>query len=302
MIVRRLVALLLLLVVAGSLAGCTVNGSMIESADERKTFEGVGEKPVVIVETFNGRISIQTASDGVVEARVIRRGSGTSSKAAQADLANVTVDFERSGDGVSGDRITITARRVDNEQTLGNSGADVEVSVPPLASVELRTSNGRVESANVEGSVLVRTSNGPITTRGGVDLDLDTTNGQISVNNPEGRLRLRTSNGGIDILAAEQVVISAQTSNDPINFSGTLARGAHSFATTNGDIAITLPGDSTFSFDGQTSNGVVRTEFLDLDTPTDTSISGHTGKLASPPITITARTSNGDLAVMTQRP
>ena len=302
MIVRRVVALLLLLVVAGSLAGCTVNGSITETADERKTFEQVGEKPIVIVETFNGRISIQAASDGVVEARVIRRGSGTSTAAAQADLANVAVDFERIGNGVSGDRITITARRVDNEQTLGNSGADVEVSVPALSSVELRTSNGRVESANVEGSVLVRTSNGPITTRGGVDLDLDTTNGQISVNNPEGRLRLRTSNGGIDILAAELASVSAQTSNDPINFSGTLAPGVHTFATSNGDIAISLPGDAAFSFDGQTSNGVVRTEFLDLETPTDTSISGHTGKLATPPIAITARTSNGDLLVLTQRP
>ena len=297
MSIRRPVALLLLLVLLGTLAGCTVSGTVTEQSDERRTFEQVGASPLIIVETFNGRISVQASSEGVVQSRVLRRGSGTSTAAAQKDLANVAVDVTRLGD-----TITISARRVDNAQTIGNSGADVEVFAPPGSDVELRTSNGRVESANVEGSITVRTSNGPITTRGGRDLDLDTTNGQISVNNPEGRLRLRTSNGGIDILAAEQVIVSAQTSNDPITFSGTLAPGAHSFATINGDIAISLPGDSAFGYDGQTSNGSVRTEFSELEALTDTSISGHTGKDPMPAVTIIARTSNGDLAVLTQRP
>ena len=287
----------MLLVLVGVLAGCTVSGTVTEQEDERMTFEAVGDAPVIIVDTFNGRISIQAAADGAVEARVLRRGSGTSTAAAQRDLANVAVDFTRFGD-----TFTISARRVDNAQTIGNSGADVEVSVPTSSSVELRTANGRVESANVEGSVTVRTSNGPITTRGGTDLDLDTTNGEISVNNPEGRLQLRTSNGSIDILAADLAVVNAQTSNDSITFSGTLAPGEHTFATSNGDIGITLPGDAAFTFDGQTSNGSVRTEFAQLKTPTDTSIAGQTGELATPPVSILARTSNGDLAVMTQRP
>ena len=294
MTVPRLVTLLgLLAALVATLGGCTVNGSVSATEQQRKEFS-VGESPLVVIETFNGRISVQAASDGAVEARVTRRGSGTSDDLAKRDLANVRVDFERVGD-----RITITARRIDQQQVLGNSGADVEVTLPAGSSVELRTSNGRVESSNVEGSVLVRTSNGPITTRGGSDLDLDTTNGQISVNNPEGRLQLRTSNGGIDILAAEKVAISAQTSNSPITFSGTLGAGSHTFSTSNGDISITLPGDAAFEFDGQTSNGSVRTEFVDLKV-TDTSISGHSGE--DPELTIVARTSNGDLAVMTQKP
>jgi len=288
---------MVLLVLIGLLGGCSVSGTVTELEDERMTFEAVGETPVIIVETFNGRISVQVAADAAVEARVTRRGSGTSTAAAQRDLANVVVDFTRFGDA-----ITISARRVDNAQTIGNSGADVEVTVPAAASVELRTSNGRVESANVEGTVTVRTSNGPITTRGGTDLDLDTTNGQISVNNPEGRLQLRTSNGSIDILAADAAIVDAETSNDPITFSGTLAPGAHTFATSNGDIGITLPGDAAFAFDGQTSNGSVRTEFVELRTPSDTSITGHTGEDTTPAVAIVARTSNGDLAVMTQRP
>jgi hypothetical protein len=295
---RPPVPILLAFIVAltGLLAACTVNGSVTEIEDQREEFQ-VGATPIVIVETFNGRISVQLGADGVVAARVMTRGSGTSSETAQRDLQNIAVDFDRFGD-----RITITARRVDTQGPLNNSGADVEVTVPSASSVELRTSNGRVESANVEGSVLARTSNGPITTRGGRNLDLDTTNGQISVSNPRGRLTLRTSNGAIDVLAADQVRdLSAQTSNFPLTFSGTLAPGAHSLATSNGDIAITLPGDAEFLFDGSTSNGFVRTDFADL-TYTDTTLTGHTGTDPTPLVSITARTSNGDLAVMMQRP
>ena len=47
------------------------------------------------------------------------------------------------------------------------------------------------------------------------------------------------------------------------------------FETSNGDIALTLPGDAAFQFDGQTSNGSVRTDFGDLEL-TDTSLSGYT--------------------------
>jgi DUF4097 and DUF4098 domain-containing protein YvlB len=291
-IVRRAAVLAPVLSLLAILSGCTVSGSVVAFDEERQTFQ-VDAAPVVVVETFNGRISVTSASAGVVEARVTRRGSGTSQEAAERDLANVRVDFE-----LVGNRVTITARRV-NQQTLGNSGADVEVLVPADSSVELRTSNGRVESANVSGSVIVRTSNGAVTTRGGSELDLDTTNGQISVNNPGGRLGIRTSNGSIDISSAKDVAVTAQTSNAPITFSGTLAPGQHAFATSNEDIAITLPGDTGFAFDGQTSNGLVRTEFTEL-TVTDTSITGSTG--TDPQISIVARTSNGDLTVSTQRP
>lgn len=292
---RRATVVGLLLLLVATLAGCAVSGSVIEKEDERQSFE-VGESPRVIVTTFNGRIGVTVAGDGVVEARVVRRGSGTSSAAAKRDLDNVEVDFTQVGD-----TIRIEARRDDTDQTLGNSGADVEVTVPAGSSVELRTSNARVESANVEGSVLVRTSNGSITTRGGRTLDLDTTNGAISANAPTGRIIARTSNGGIDILAAEDAVVTAATSNAPISFSGTLGPGAHTFDTSNDDIDLVLPGDAAFQLEGQTSNGSVRTEFLDLR-PTDTTLSGHTGDDPTPLISIVARTSNGDLAVMTQKP
>ena len=291
----RLAALLAVGVLTGALAGgCAVNGSVVATEQERRTIPA-DEAPFILVETFNGRISVQGGADPVVEVRITRRGSGTSQDRAERDLENVRIDVE-----TAPDRIAITARRTgDPSASPGNSGADLEVIVPAGASVELRTSNGRVEAANVTGSIVVRTSNGSVTTRGGHDLDLDTTNGDVSVNGPEGRLRVSTSNGGIDILSARDVVLSARTSNAAIVFSGTLAPGSHALATTNGDCSISLPGDAAFAIEGTTTNGTVRTDFPAL-TLTDATIAGETAP--APAVRIVAATTNGDLSVLTQLP
>src|SRR5262249_2754434 len=163
-------------------------------------------------------------------------------------LAKVGVTFDQEGV-----EVTITARRTDRPATVGNSGAHVEVTVPRGSSLELRTSNGRIEAANVTGSIRAITANGSITTRGGTDLELDTTNAPISVNNASGDIKARTSNGSLDMIAATDALVTAQTSNATLTFSGSLERGNHRFQTTDGDLTLSLPGDAAFSIEGTTS-------------------------------------------------
>ena len=67
----------------------------------------------------------------------------------------------------------------------------------------------------------------------------------------------------------------------------------------NANVTLTLPGDAAFTIDGSTSNGSVRTDFPRLVIQ-DTTIRGTTG--VSSVTVIQATTSNGDLAVMQQRP
>jgi DUF4097 and DUF4098 domain-containing protein YvlB len=298
-LVGRLPALALVGAVVGSmaLAGCTVSGTLSEFKNWEATFdEGIGQAPHVVVETFNGRIHVTAAdTDGSVVARVTSRGSGTSGAAALADLDKVQVTFVR--DGID---VIITARRTDRPAVLGNSGADVDVTVPAASSLDLRTSNGRVETANVRGAIKAITSNGAVTTRGGRDLEIDTTNAQVTVNNPSGRVAVRTSNGALDIIAADRATVTAQTSNAPITFAGSLAPDDHMFRTSNGDLTLNLPGNQRFAIDGTTSNGTVSTDFVDDLVTRNTVISGRTGfiNVAS----ITASTSNGNLRVMQLRP
>jgi hypothetical protein len=287
--------LLLASLVASSLllAGCTVTGTVYSQREERQSVP-VGLAPVVIVDTFNGRITVMTGSEDSVDVRVTSRGSGSDEAEAEQDLAKVVVAIASNAD-----RVTVTARRTDQPVSLGDSGADVEIAVPPASSLQLRTSNGRIEAANTAGDILARTTNGAITTRGGRDLDLDTTNGPVSVNLAQGRLRVRTSNGALDIVAAQDVLVAAETSNAVLTFSGTLAPGSNTFATSNADLAITMPGDAAFTIDGATSNGKVQTDFPRLEV-SDTSLRGTAG--ISSVTVIRATTSNGDLSVMQQRP
>jgi ribosomal protein S11 len=275
------------------LAGCTVTGTVYARRQDRKDVP-VSTTPTVVVDTFNGRISVIAAGSDQVEIRVNSRGSGSDQAEAERDLANVAVDITQVGD-----RVTITAHRKDAPTATGDSGADVELYVPPDAHLELRTSNARVEATNVTGSVLARTSNGSITTRGGDDLDLDTSNGEVSVNGPTGELVVRTSNGALDINNARDVSVTAETSNAPLTFSGSLAPGAHTLETSNGPVSLTLPGDAAFTVAGTTSNGSVRTDFPRLVIE-DTSIRGTTGISSVTVVHVT--TSNGDLSVMQQRP
>lgn len=291
---RPLTILLAAVLAAGLvLAGCTVTGTVYARRQERWALPVTAE-PVVIVDTFNGRISAIAAGPDQVEVRVNSRGSGTDQAEAERDLAQVVVDVSQVGD-----RITITARRRDGPAAQGDTGADVELYVPAAARLELRTSNARIDATNVASSVVARTSNGAITTRGGDGLDLDTSNGNVSVNAPTGDLVVRTSNGGLDINEARDVSVTAETSNATLTFSGSLAPGDHSLVTSNGSLLVTLPGDAAFTIDGSTSNGSVRTDFPRL-VIADTSIRGTTG--ISSATVLHAATSNGDLAVMQQRP
>ena len=281
------------LLAGGLLAGCTVTGTVYAQREERQTIPAVSA-PLVVVDTFNGRITVTAGGESAIDVRVTSRGSGSDQKEADQDLAKVAVTITSTTD-----RVTITARRTDQPVSLGDSGADVEISVPPESNLQLRTSNGRIEAANTSGAILARASNGAITTRGGHDLDLDTTNGPVSVNLATGKLRVRTSNGALDVNAAKDAQVTAETSNATLTFSGSLAPGSNTFETSNANLTLTLPGAAAFTIDGATNNGRVQTDFPRLEV-SDTAIRGTAG--ISSVTNVSATTSNGDLAVMQQRP
>lgn len=278
-------------VIALSALGCAITGTVVanETVEEHLTVE---RGPRIIVETFNGRIGVVTGGDTQIDLRVVKRGSGTNQADAERDLRQVQLDVSQEAG-----RVTIAVRRIDQAASVGNSGADLELAVPIDSSLELRTSNGRIESANVTGSIVARSSNGGVAIRGGTDVDAETSNGPLTVNGASGRVKLRTSNGTLDIIGAVDALVTAETSNGSLTFSGTPADGSHTFRTSNASIQLALPGDAEFTVAGRTSNGSVSTAFPTL-TVGDDSLIGTVGE--DPPVDIRADTSNGDLTVTTQ--
>jgi DUF4097 and DUF4098 domain-containing protein YvlB len=109
-----------------------------------------------------------------------------------------------------------------------------------------------------------------------------------------------TSNGRIEIEAADAVV-DAHTSNGPIKFSGSLADDDQQFKTSNGPIAIALPADSQFKFDGSTSNAGISSQFPLAAEPYKcrTRVMGVVGE--DPACSITAATSNAPIQLRKAR-
>jgi RNA polymerase sigma factor (sigma-70 family) len=219
-----------------------------------KSFQ-TGQAPNLVVEVFNGPIEIVADADGKVDAKVTKKSEARTEEEAKAGLKNVDVQMTQEKGAIH-----IHANRIDKTRPGQESVAAV-LHVPAGAILDLRTSNGPVTVKGGKGTARVRTSNGGIQVKENKGaLRLTTSNGSIDVAGATGRMELKTSNGGI-LVDAEAALVKAETSNHEIRFRGRLADGEHTFTTSNGQIRLTLPQDARFRVDARTSNGTIVDDF-----------------------------------------
>jgi DUF4097 and DUF4098 domain-containing protein YvlB len=211
---------------------------------ERRTFE-VPAAPRVVVETFNGDIRVEAASEGKVEATVTKLGAGANEEAAAAHLEQVKVDFIQESEAI---RVVVTRPRRQGLRFAGDSEAGVALKVPPGSSLKLTTDNGGIVIEGVVGDVVARTSNG-----------------QIEMDGARGKLELETRNGAVRV-EASGATVAARSNNGDVIFLGTLGKGAHILHTNNGNVRVGVPAAEPFRFTARTSNGSVTSGFPDLMT------------------------------------
>jgi DUF4097 and DUF4098 domain-containing protein YvlB len=273
---RSALALSLLPLLA--MAGCAaLMANLVKAtATEQRSFT-TSAQPSVIVDTYNGPITVKVISENKVEATLTKTGSGASKEAAEADLQNVAVVYKQDGETVH-----IVARRT-GPKMFGSSGAAVELTVPARAVLSLTTSNGEISSAGIQGQITARSSNGKIDIRGA-----------------RGKLDLETSNGPI-VIDATATTLAAETSNGNIHFAGTLDQGKHTLATSNGSITLVLPAAARFQFEASTSNGTVTSRFPGLQPrsgkPGSNYLAGHVGSDSNADIDLKLETSNGSITL-----
>jgi DUF4097 and DUF4098 domain-containing protein YvlB len=208
-----------------------------EKAESRVTraFE-TGTAPHVVAETVNGTVQVRVVQrfQGVI-ATVVTKGWGKDDRRAREALQDVVVTTDQRGDTVR-----ITAEHLDSKL---NAGADLFLEVPAGASLELLSTNDCIHVENVQGGLVART-----------------TNGSISLEGVSGVVEATTTNGDVHAIVAGAVV-QLTTTNGEVGLEGPLGVGRHTVQTTNGDLNVTLPGDSTFEVDAHTTNGRVSTSF-----------------------------------------
>ena len=144
-------------------------------ASEEHVFT-VGSAPRLTIKSFNGRIGLRAGKDGEVHvAAKIRNPSRVGYRAWQ-----------------EGDNIFVEAHRSKGFSLIPRpAGASIFITAPADSTIDLATSNGRIEVQGICGSGPVRTSNGRIVmenVRG--DHEVHTSNGRIVIDG-NGRRRRR---------------------------------------------------------------------------------------------------------------
>jgi hypothetical protein len=145
--------------------------------------------------------------------------------------------FELSGDGQHA-RILSKRKGGWSWFSFGSSeGLHFEVRVPRQTRVDVKSSGGGVQVANLEGKAIVRSSGGGLKALDVVgDIDLDTSGGGITIERVHGNARLDTSGGSIHVRSVIGNV-GADTSGGGIEVDG--VTGDLNATTSGGGVHVT---------------------------------------------------------------
>lgn len=115
--------------------------------------------PHLVVRDFAGDVRLSAGQPGRVLVRVTRKARG---RASEGDLEQIRVEVAQRGETIS---IEAELRR---RLSLGGSlTADIEVTAPPLARVDLRLNAGNAEIDGFQGPVKAKVNAGNLDLRGG---------------------------------------------------------------------------------------------------------------------------------------
>jgi DUF4097 and DUF4098 domain-containing protein YvlB len=238
--------------------------------------------PRVRVATGDAHVRITAADTNTIQARITTR------------------NWKIGGDGIqildrqNGDEIELEVRYPKRWTMFdtGNRRVDIELRVPRLASlniktgdgnidlngvagdVDLQTGDGRLEITDVQGTVRANTGDGPVKLIGGKgEITLQTGDGRIEVEGFDGTLRVETGDGRVRV-SGRFDVLEVKTGDggvEAIALNGSRMLSDWSIRTGDGGLTMRVPPDLAADVELHTNDGNI-----DLGLPV--TISGRTGK------------------------
>jgi len=184
----------------------------------------------VTLKNVNGKVVVEGWDKNEVYVEAIKRVEARSEEDAQKIMEHLEIEIEES-DG----EIYIRTRTPNKNSGFWDwafgDGVSVSVrytiQVPHDCDLQIKSTNGSVEAANVKGNI-----------------KLESTNGKIRAHDIAGELQAYTTNGSIR---------AEMSSIDP--------KGEMDLTTTNGSIKLYLPQDAAFEVKAKTSNGSIDSDF-----------------------------------------
>jgi hypothetical protein len=144
----------------GNLLGRFGRGPEVSDSVER-SFSVTG-MPTVLAHDTLGSMRVVTGGEGGVAVQVTRRARGLTTDAVPADLEAIQVSFAQDGNTIHVDVRVTTAAVNFNRQVW----ADVVITVPAAAQLDLRAEAGNVEVGAVRGRLAAKLDAGNLELRG----------------------------------------------------------------------------------------------------------------------------------------
>jgi DUF4097 and DUF4098 domain-containing protein YvlB len=196
----------------------------------KKQIDFISNGYISILNT-NGFIEVEGWNKNIVLIEAEKIVNASNSRRAESLLKEIEIEISHKND-----EIVIETHLPKNKPSglmdwifSGNNSASVQykIYVPTGANLDMKTTNGNITVANIEGR-----------------LNFKTTNGKIKGEDLSGRVDAHTTNGSI-----------------MINFNEIFSNNDMGFYTTNGTIKVSLPDDINCNIQAKTTNGTLNTEF-----------------------------------------
>lgn len=237
-------------------------------ADEYTKAYGITKRANVLVVTNDGSVTITSGESQQVEFRVDYQGYVLN--------RTVLIDSRQQGD-----QVELTARiPVRFYISLGaRRRLHIAVRVPKETDLQVRTSDGSIETRGISGSIDLHSSEGAITVtslKGSVRLN--SSDGTIEASDMDGRCDASSSVGRVSIEALH----------------GSRLDSDWSIASSDGSIEVALPADLPATIDASSRDGRIRND-NEFSMEGVMSKSNIHGKMNGGDQTLTIRTGNGSI-------
>jgi DUF4097 and DUF4098 domain-containing protein YvlB len=286
--------------VALLLVACEV-GSTQKYSHTRADCFAVPDAPTLTIDNFYGDVTVRDGEEGFIEVVASKRA------AREMDLERIKVEITQGDSGLE--------IRTGIPSDPNNVSADLEITAPADAQVDLQSGGGDIAIIGIAGRIKavtgggdievweakspldVHTAGGNITIFGAKDgLHAETDGGDIEIHDAHGETSVSTGGGNVQILGANGEVQMSTGAGD-IDYQGH-PQDTCRFDTGRGHIKLKLPADINVRVELETADGGI-----DVDWPVDgyetqRRVRGNIG--SGDEGNIHADTGNGDIDVIRQ--
>jgi hypothetical protein len=227
------------------LATCLASVAIAESRKELRF--NVGPQANVSIDTRYGAISVKPGGAN----QVLITATAKSDKAQVDSLQN-------------GNRVEVGSRLLPGADAQSGR-VDYELSVPPDATVRLRSATGPITADGLQGDVTLEGADAQVEARNlnRGHLVVQTMGGPITLSNVHSRhVEITSISGDVHLNSVTAQLVKVESTSGKIFYSGDFGlSGDYRFSTHTGDIEALVPATASAEFSAQSLQGQVQNDF-----------------------------------------